>query len=812
MMYNTYATQSGFSTRIGTSKNKKYHDNPNTKISTHRYILCSREGQPRVTESDPNAPSKNAPTIYDKSKKQHRRSRFTVSGCRARIKVRFDRATEQYKIYGFIATHNHCMIGSDHANMLKQNRILGFEEQQFIHKVSLNKIGPTVAHNIQASLKGGPQNVRGTTEDFKNCSRDIRAFIGERDADILLHTMRSRVTNLNDFYFDCVIVDNELRSFFWADFVSLRNYEAFGDIQNDFCAITGVDHHKKCVIFGAGMLYDETIESYTWLLNTFLAAHKKQPIFVLTDQDASMKQAVSTVFTNSIHRLCMWHIMRKLPSKISNDILDNTTLRSSIHKLVWNLFITPQTFEERWHVLMDEYHLDNHPWLCEMFAIRHEWVPCYFREIPMCCLMKTTSRCESSNARFKVNSSETNTLVQFLMCFETSIDAQRHTQRDLEFKSDMSTPRLSTGLRIEAHASETYTWSMFLEVRKEIYMGMFHCMPIERPGTTDVKNYTVRHCKSNMSYVNEFEVSLNVPEQTVSCTCLGFTRIGYLCRHVFCIFRYHQIERIPSHYIIPRWKRDALPSVVHSVSNIYSSNNSEFAIIHNEIMDLVTQCTTRLRRNPDQLRSLSSEIKRIRNRVFESFPCEPQPRSVQKTANISDILNIPSNLSKSVHPPQGIRNKGCGTKKQRIGPGGQNIKDKQKKAGKRQKAARLCNKCNKYVFDHDSRNCEKIKAAKLAARAAKRASAIAAGLPASSDSDSDDTDVDLDDTDDDTNDDIDEYNSSDYDASEYPVSMQKAPVPERTHVGREPEQSFEPDQNLRRSTRRRKPSNIARDS
>ncbi|KAJ0788661.1 putative transcription factor FAR family [Helianthus annuus] len=170
MMYNTYATQSGFSTRIGTTKNKKYHDNPNMKICTHRYILCSREGQPRVPETDPNAPSKNAPTIYDKSKKQRKRSRFTVSGCRARIKVRYDRATEQYTIYGFIAAHNHCMISSDHANMLKQNRKLGFEEQQFIHKVSLNKIGPTVAHNIQASLKGGPQNVRCTTEDFKNCS------------------------------------------------------------------------------------------------------------------------------------------------------------------------------------------------------------------------------------------------------------------------------------------------------------------------------------------------------------------------------------------------------------------------------------------------------------------------------------------------------------------------------------------------------------------------------------------------------------------------------------------------------------------
>ncbi|XP_022024347.1 protein FAR1-RELATED SEQUENCE 5-like [Helianthus annuus] len=270
MMYNTYATQSGFSTRIDIYyvQEKENHESQNLTPMLHH-------------------PRNN---IYEAD-----------SGCRARIKVRFDRATEQYKIYDFIAEHNHCMIGSDHTNVLKQNRKLGFEEQHFIHKVSLNKIGPTVAHNIQASLKDGPQNVRGTTEDLKNCSIDIRAFIGERDADILLHTMRSRVNNLNDFYFDCVIVGNELRSFFWADFVSLRNYEAFGDVcafdatydtnkcKMIFVPFIGVDHHKKCVIFGAGMLYDETIESYTWLLNTFLAAHKKKPIFVLTDQDASMK-------------------------------------------------------------------------------------------------------------------------------------------------------------------------------------------------------------------------------------------------------------------------------------------------------------------------------------------------------------------------------------------------------------------------------------------------------------------------------------------------------------------------------------------
>jgi len=83
-----------------------------------------------------------------------------------------------------------------------------------------------------------------------------------------------------------------------------------------FVHFTGVDHHKKCVTFGAGLLYDEKIESYKWLLNAFLKAHNKQPVLILTDQDASMKQAIPAVFDKSIHRLCMWHIVRKIPIKV----------------------------------------------------------------------------------------------------------------------------------------------------------------------------------------------------------------------------------------------------------------------------------------------------------------------------------------------------------------------------------------------------------------------------------------------------------------------------------------------------------------
>ena len=85
-----------------------------------------------------------------------------------------------------------------------------------------------------------------------------------------------------------------------------------------FVPFTGIDNHKKTVSIGAGMLRDETTDSYVWLLKAFLDTFGSQPKMVVTDQDAAMKMAIALIFTESRHRLCMWHITQKLPMKVQN--------------------------------------------------------------------------------------------------------------------------------------------------------------------------------------------------------------------------------------------------------------------------------------------------------------------------------------------------------------------------------------------------------------------------------------------------------------------------------------------------------------
>ncbi|CAI9303600.1 unnamed protein product [Lactuca saligna] len=102
--------------------------------------------------------------------------------------------------------------------------------------------------------------------------------------------------------------------------VRLNTVMRFGDktIKKGYvvCNKMAIDNHKRSINIGAGLLSNESIESYRWLLEAFLKAHGKHPQLVLTDQDPTILQAVEAIFPSSNHRLCMWHIMKKVQAKV----------------------------------------------------------------------------------------------------------------------------------------------------------------------------------------------------------------------------------------------------------------------------------------------------------------------------------------------------------------------------------------------------------------------------------------------------------------------------------------------------------------
>ncbi|CAI9293445.1 unnamed protein product [Lactuca saligna] len=154
---------------------------------------------------------------------------------------------------------------------------------------------------------------------------------------------------------------------FWADETDKLYYKEFGDVISFdatfrtnkygmiFVPFTAIDNHKRSINIVGGLLSNESIESYCWLLEAFLKAH------------------------------------------VSADFFKNTHFRKRFTKLVWNVYIEPEVFESKWKLLMRKFKLQDKRWFKDMYRDRKLWIPAYFKDMPLHGLMKTTSRSGSVN-------------------------------------------------------------------------------------------------------------------------------------------------------------------------------------------------------------------------------------------------------------------------------------------------------------------------------------------------------------------------------------------------------------------------------
>nr|GEW89138.1 hypothetical protein [Tanacetum cinerariifolium] len=103
-------------------------------------------------------------------------------------------------------------------------------KKMFIVRASTMRLGATKAHNLYSKMKGGTQYVHGTSDEFKNHIRDVNAFLGESDAQMLINKMENRKNFVPNFTFQYLVENSELVAMFWADEVAKCNYKDFGDI------------------------------------------------------------------------------------------------------------------------------------------------------------------------------------------------------------------------------------------------------------------------------------------------------------------------------------------------------------------------------------------------------------------------------------------------------------------------------------------------------------------------------------------------------------------------------------------------------
>ena len=176
---------------------------------------------------------------------------------------------------------------------------------------------------------------------------------------------------------------------FWVDAWSRMAYQYFGDVVTydttyktnkydmPFTHFTGLNHHCQSVLFGYALFQEETEQTFVWLFETWLQVMwGKEPISIITDQDLAIGASISKVFPRTRHRLCLRHIKKKFPEKLSHIYHKNSAFKCVLKRYIRES-PSVEEFEEDWNNLILTYGMEKNEWLQGLYDIRKSWIPVY---------------------------------------------------------------------------------------------------------------------------------------------------------------------------------------------------------------------------------------------------------------------------------------------------------------------------------------------------------------------------------------------------------------------------------------------------
>ncbi|XP_074303800.1 protein FAR1-RELATED SEQUENCE 5-like [Silene latifolia] len=219
--YDVYAEACGFEPRKSSQKRFVSGD------VKYKFVVCNREGF---------RDRKRKAIVLDSGKEQAtprpfdiRNTKLTRIGCTAMIEFRYN--GDGYVVFQF---------------------------REWVNQ------GPTRAFRNVKEYVDGYENVGAQLVDFKNFGRDIKCFIGDRDAQLFVNYFEDKRDTSEGFYFAYEVDSGKcLVRAFWCDAESRRNYALFGDYitydptysTNKYCMLftpfIGVDHHKRSITFAS---------------------------------------------------------------------------------------------------------------------------------------------------------------------------------------------------------------------------------------------------------------------------------------------------------------------------------------------------------------------------------------------------------------------------------------------------------------------------------------------------------------------------------------------------------------------------------
>ncbi|KAK2352440.1 protein FAR1-RELATED SEQUENCE [Trifolium repens] len=629
--YGDYAFNNGFSVRTMLKSTKNSQNKPPDKVHYLRYV-CNKQGYKKGSLLDPkNKPTSDSPVVVEFEKvKEKAEERI---GCKAGIFLKLDVTLNAYKIYRWDVPHCHPLHKAEHGRFLRSFRVVNEVQGQLAVINSKAGMSMRTSYEVMGQGVGGTENLPFRFSDLKNylmTKRQKEMVVGE--ATVIQEFFRNEALSKPSFYYDIQVdAAEDIASIFWADGIMQLDYALFGDVTSfdttyrtnnqyrPLAAFMGFDNHRKSVLFGVALLYDETAATFDWLFTTFLRCMaNKKPKTIYTDQATALLKSVPNIFDGVFHGLCSWHMQENAKKNLGSRA--NSAFFDELNILISSVD-NEADFDYNWDQMM-----------------KKSWVKSHFTAG-----LKTTQLSESFNAFLRGFLQPDHSLVRFFSHFNMMVQRMRDNHAESDFKAaNTRTKNNYPNSQLMRSVVNKYTPSSFAFIHRQYdlsfkyyyeedatqvspFIKVFKVFTIEQvhepdevfaANYDDVGNEVVLDEVINENllaksvdhhHLDERVVTIDTDKKRMSCTCRMFENRGFLCRHVFRILeylggsvQYHGLKTIPAEYVLKRWCRDARQSFDKLNSNVDVANEATTqAQRYQQICAVTVQLSTRVSVDPE---------------------------------------------------------------------------------------------------------------------------------------------------------------------------------------------------------------------
>uniref|UniRef100_A0A2N9GWH9 SWIM-type domain-containing protein n=1 Tax=Fagus sylvatica TaxID=28930 RepID=A0A2N9GWH9_FAGSY len=541
--YKEYAHRTGFSVR------KQFIKRGKTGQIKRRTFVCSKEGE------------RGADKRREQVSFHHPISRV---GCLARMTCQLQK-DGMLEVVSFHEQHNHEFAPSPMKHMLRSKRKISLAQKAIGDDAEKSGISIKQTIDLLSMQAGGRENLGFLDIDYKNYVQNKRRMALKKGDGRAVMEYFHKMQLEDPSYFYAIQLDDDdlIMNIFWVDARSIVDYGHFGDVicfdttyrtntyDRPFAPFVGVNHHKQTIIFGAALLYDETVESFKWLFKTFLSAMSgKHPKTILTDQSAAMARAIAEVFPESNHRLCVWHIYQNAAKHLSQVFHSSKEFTDDFSHCMYD-YEDEDDWLLAWDNMLQKYSLTDNKWLAGIFEVKEKWAMVYGRHM-FTADMKSTQRSESINNVLKKYLKPKHDILRFLGHYSRVLADKRHQELQAEFKMRQTIPVLQVDVEMLRYVVGLYTPEMFQMFQDE-YMKIGDCTIYKVSKSDAVTEYKVKYRQRTQEHLVKYEAST----VNVQCNCMKFSFVGILCVHALKVLEKKNVKRLPSHYLLKRWTQDA---------------------------------------------------------------------------------------------------------------------------------------------------------------------------------------------------------------------------------------------------------------